>query len=123
MFTIEIDEVEYKFSFKHHQDAEPHAYTACYVVKDNTKGISFNYYAWLHPHDRYCRETGRKVALTKALKDLFPDNKAARAAVWNMYLKTIKDAQEEAKRLSKLTPAEIAIYRALKKNTATVYMP
>lgn len=97
MFTIKIDEVEYKFSFKHHPivtdddpvygdfpDVPPH--TICYVdIKDG--GIS--YYAWLHPNDRYSRETGRKVALTRALKDLFPNNKAARKEVWKTYFYTL----------------------------------
>jgi hypothetical protein len=85
MFTIKIDEVEYKFSFKHHPIVVP-PYTICYVdIKDG--GIS--YYAWLHPNDRYSRETGRKVALTRALKDLFPNNKAARKEVWKTYFYTL----------------------------------
>ena len=102
MFTIKIDEVEYKFSFKHHPtvtqsvdgefpDVPPH--TICYVdIKDKDGSIA-DYYAWLHPNDNYCRETGREVALTKALKDLFPDNKAARKEVWRMYFTVLKDAR------------------------------
>ena len=96
MFTITIDGKEYKFSFKHQPtvtksvddefpDVPPH--TICYV---DHCGVISDYYAWLHPNDRYSRETGRKVALAKALKDLFPDDKTTRLEVWMEYFNTLK---------------------------------
>jgi len=96
MFTITLNDIEYKFSFKHQPavtksvedefiDVPPH--TICYV---DHCGVISDYYAWLHPNDKYSRETGRKVALAKALKDLFPDDKTTRLEVWMEYFNTLK---------------------------------
>ncbi len=39
--------------------------------------------AWCHENDNFCKETGRKLALTRAVKDL---PKEQRKAVWEAYL-------------------------------------
>jgi hypothetical protein len=39
-------------------------------------------HAFTHPNDNFCRETGRKIALTRLLRD-YP--KPVRAQVWKQY--------------------------------------
>ncbi len=46
-------------------------------------------YAIVHPRDNFCRKTGRKISLGKALLDSFPGRelKPARRHIWTEYLK------------------------------------
>lgn len=41
--------------------------------------------AFCHPKDQFVRATGRKMAIGRALRWLFPDNKAIRTALWADY--------------------------------------
>lgn len=38
-----------------------------------------------HPKDQFVKSTGRKIAIGRALRLLFPTNKALRAALWVDY--------------------------------------
>ena len=35
--------------------------------------------------DTFCKESGRKVSFTRALNELFPNNKGARTKMWKQY--------------------------------------
>lgn len=74
---------EYKIKFQHSVGA---GLTYCWIFNDNTATFT---YAILHPKDQYNRKTGRKVALNKALKELFPNDKQARKHFWEEYFKWI----------------------------------
>jgi hypothetical protein len=41
--------------------------------------------AWCNPIDQFNKATGRKVALTKALREAFPNNRHIRHAFWRGY--------------------------------------
>ncbi len=41
--------------------------------------------AMVHPNDAFVKNTGRKIALGRALRSAFPDNKATRTKFWEAY--------------------------------------
>ncbi len=65
-----IDGIEYKITFQHlmkpiNDNPFFRPRTLCWLASETTtcKGE-----AWVHPEDTYCKETGRKLALKRALK-------------------------------------------------------
>jgi hypothetical protein len=79
----------YKVDFKHlrNDGAWRASFTECHVtVNDQPTGILG--VACCVPQDQYKKETGRKLALGRALKQLFPGpiGKQARQHFWTAYL-------------------------------------
>lgn len=63
-------------------------YTRCNVVVAEDNKFSTDYYcttseAWCNPEDAFVKDVGRKISLTRAIKD-FP--REVRAKIWEAYL-------------------------------------
>lgn len=97
MFKVKIGEDEYEVSFQHYVPSDtqrdnfhdPNIFretfgTVCYIEKPEyiITGISD-----LSIKDNYNRNVGRKVSLTKALKELFPNEPEQRKLFWDAYYK------------------------------------
>ena len=80
MFTLD----DYRVSFNHtHFDPNFdlfRGYTHCFISKDDK--AEFMGVAWCSTQDQFNKATGRKVALTRALK---PFDKETRTRFWNAY--------------------------------------
>ena len=98
MFIV-IQGRQYRLTFKHEVFSEPaprhdggaaQAITRCMISPQSSSNMS-----WMAPlamgeafcsvEDPFCRATGRKVALARALRKLFSD-KGARRDAWGQYL-------------------------------------
>ena len=77
---INIDGRNYSFKFQHHTSGIERG-TVCRVYNEDgvqvTSGV-----ANVHPHDNYCKEKGRKIALSRAISDW---DKPYRTQVWDEY--------------------------------------
>jgi len=76
-----IPKDEIRIRFKYHRDSPDHnGETLCFVYL----GGGEPYVGWAHcsKQDQFCKETGRKVALARAVKPL---DKATRKRVWEAY--------------------------------------
>ena len=77
---INIDGRGYSFKFQHHTSGIERG-TVCRVYNEEgvqvTQGV-----ANVHPHDNYCKEKGRKIALSRAISDW---DKPYRTQVWDEY--------------------------------------
>jgi len=112
MFTVQVGEKEYRVSFEHQPEGmftldsqsmddgchfrytPPQTlckvYTGPKESPDQTIGV-----ATLHPNDRYVKAIGRKISMTHALQEMFPEDKTTRKLFWDAYLN----------RVPKLTPS------------------
>jgi len=65
--------------------------TVCtiFLQKEDGKEMVANESSHLHPKDlgKYCKKTGRKIALGRALRHLYPESKQFRQEIWKQYLK------------------------------------
>lgn len=89
MFHIKVEDTEIAFSFKHFRgtnfEIRKHKavtdVTYCSILVNN---VEFTGLAACADGDTFNKEIGRKVALTRALKEA-KLNKSTRTEVWNMY--------------------------------------
>ena len=90
MFFVKIKRREFQVRFRH--ENEYHRYTICNIKRGDE--IVAEGMAECHPKDNFCKDTGRKLALARALQILFPSKKgkkrsiatrARRRAFWNAY--------------------------------------
>ena len=84
MLYAQVNNKEYKFSFSHFNDESLGRGTRCKASCDDTEvahGISL-----CSPKDNFDRNTGRKLALARALKEL-ELSKEERLSVWMLYFK------------------------------------
>ena len=70
---------EYKIRWRYYPDASIHCYIKNY--KDAVVGIDG---ATCAKTDHFCRDTGRKISLARAMKDAKLD-KAQRTEIWEAY--------------------------------------
>jgi len=82
MFRLATDSGELKVKFRHIRDDDPRsrAQTDCYIFKDDVieeVGITF-----CSLSDNFSRAVGRKIALTRAVKNLPKD---LRTKIWHEY--------------------------------------
>ena len=95
MFKVKIDEDEYEVTFKHfipdEKDRETYTKeafmetfgTSCEIASTGSGLYLYGYGSSdLHPNDNFDRKIGRKIALTRALKD-FPAG--VRVKFWEAY--------------------------------------
>lgn len=89
--VVEVSGEKYKISFFHVVHGNPPS-TYCYIFPGDNKEAEPKVIglAILSNKDKYNKAIGRKVALTRALNYLFPDNKEARRQVWNKYVATCR---------------------------------
>lgn len=86
-------EYDYRLNFKHIREVEPSS-TVCSIERVKTGG-SFKESAETLGSgeatcahiDNFCRSTGRKVALSRAMKSV---DKALRKGIWDGYFKQVK---------------------------------
>ncbi len=105
--------VEYKIVFGYEETVRPislamvgsvHRGVTCELIDAEGKGVALGA-SLCHPKDNFCRETGRKLALTRAITGF---NKAQRAAIWAVYLHRRDSAVRPEKRATAAgTPADV----------------
>lgn len=92
MRVVEVDGRRFVYSFKHW--AEPFGSgTTAMIFDANTKEFMASGTAKCHVGDNFCKETGRKLSLARALFKLYPENgtmagrrfKQERKAFWTHY--------------------------------------
>jgi len=94
MFTHQHNNTKYRITFEHFNPAvegpkqnvsELSPGTLCVIETDNQMVALAH--SRLHPKAQFCRSTGRKVSLGRALLMLFPgeENKAVRRDFWYQY--------------------------------------
>ena len=90
MFFVKIKSREFQVRFRH--ENEYHRYTICKIMRGDK--IVAEGMAECHPKDNFCKDTGRKLSLARALQFLFPNKKgkkrskatqARRRVFWDAY--------------------------------------
>ena len=90
MYFVKIKRREYQVRFRH--ENRYHRYTIC-EIKRGDRVVALGA-AECHPKDNFCKNTGRKLALSRALKILFPSKEgkkrsraiiARRQVFWDAY--------------------------------------
>lgn len=90
MFFVKIKRREFQVRFRH--ENEYHRYTICKIMRGDK--IVAEGMAECHPKDNFCKDTGRKLSLARALQFLFPNKKgkkrskatqARRRVFWDAY--------------------------------------
>ena len=82
---LTYDGAEYSICFNH--DQPEHRSTSCAIFKDRI--LQCGGYCRRNPTDRFVREIGRKLSLTRAL--LMIKDKCLRRAIWECYLDRVID--------------------------------
>ena len=77
---INIDGRDYSFKFQHNTTGEERG-TVCRVFNEVEDQVTYGV-SNVHPQDNFCKEKGRKIALSRAIKSW---DKAYREQVWNEY--------------------------------------
>lgn len=77
---IQIDGRDYSFKFMHNTTGEKRG-TLCRVFNEAGEQVTYGI-ANVHPHDNFCKETGRQLSLARAIKTW---DKEYRALVWTNY--------------------------------------
>ena len=89
---IKIDGRDYSFKFMHNtgnskgklekeEDSQVERGTVCRVFNEAGDQVTYGV-SNVHPKDNFCKEKGRKIALSRAIKSW---DKAYREQVWNEY--------------------------------------
>lgn len=89
---INIDGRDYSFKFTHHtgdtspnklskKDSQIERSTVCRVFNEDGKIVTYGV-ANVHPYDNFCKETGRKIALSRAISTW---EKEYKTLVWDEY--------------------------------------
>ena len=89
---IKIDGRDYSFKFQHNtgnskgklekeEDSQVERGTVCRVFNEVGDQVTYGV-SNVHPKDNFCKEKGRKIALSRAIKSW---DKAYREQVWNEY--------------------------------------
>ena len=73
---------EYNVHF-HHFIYRRQQWTQCLIVNTEEPEKNYGGYANCSPTDNFCRATGRKIALARAIRGLF--NREGRKAFWAAY--------------------------------------
>jgi hypothetical protein len=75
--------IGYKITFKHYDGDAGEKITECNVLNaENEEEIVSTGYAWCCPEDQFNRNTGRKIAMARAIKDFIIP---VRANIWDAY--------------------------------------
>ena len=77
---INIDGRDYSFKFQHNTTGEERG-TVCRIFNEVGDQVTYGV-SNVHPQDNFCKEKGRKIALSRAIKSW---DKAYREQVWNEY--------------------------------------
>lgn len=77
---IKIDGRDYSFKFQHNTTGKERG-TVCRVFNEAGNQVVYGV-SNVHPKDNFCKEKGRKIALSRAIKSW---DKAYREQVWNEY--------------------------------------
>jgi len=71
MFFVKVKRREFQVRFRH--ENRYHRYTICKIYRGDW--IVAEGMAECHPKDNFCKDTGRKLSLARALQTLFPNKK------------------------------------------------
>lgn len=77
---IKIDGRDYSFKFQHNTTGKERG-TVCRVFNEAGNQVIYGV-SNVHPKDNFCKEKGRKIALSRAIKSW---DKVYREQVWNEY--------------------------------------
>lgn len=86
---------DYGISFTHETRYErpdyPNRFTRCYICKlpkedEDAEFVGYGE-AHCHPNDNFCRATGRKIALSRAITAI--PNKKTRKEIWEKYFEKV----------------------------------
>lgn len=77
---INIDGRDYSFKFQHNTTGKERG-TVCRVFNEAGNQVIYGV-SNVHPKDNFCKEKGRKIALSRAIKSW---DKVYREQVWNEY--------------------------------------
>ena len=77
---INIDGRDYSFKFQHNTTGQERG-TVCRVFNEVGDQVTYGV-SNVHPQDNFCKEKGRKIALSRAIKTWEKDY---RTQVWNEY--------------------------------------
>ena len=77
---INIDGRDYSFNFQHNTTGKERG-TVCRVFNEAGNQIAYGV-SNVHPKDNFCKEKGRKIALSRAIKSW---DKVYREQVWSEY--------------------------------------
>ena len=77
---IKIDGRDYSFKFQHNTTGKERG-TVCRVFNEAGDQVIYGV-SNVHPQDNFCKEKGRKIALSRAIKSW---DKVYREQVWNEY--------------------------------------
>ena len=84
MFTMDDLGVKVTFSHARHEGRRYRGATICHVI-DLNNGASTGGVSYCSIDDNFCYETGRKLALARALEDF---DRATRKRIWERYFET-----------------------------------
>ena len=96
MFFVKVKRREYQVRFRH--ENKHHRYTICEIKRGDW--IVATGAAECHPKDNFCKGTGRKLSLSRALQTLLPNKKgkkrsektrSLRLLFWDAYALSVAD--------------------------------
>jgi len=85
----------YEMFFKHHNNGRRVGRrTECFIrhTRERARHLVLSGCAYCHPHDNYCKETGRKIALARALERVRRDD---RRLFWQAYFARNENEKEK----------------------------
>jgi hypothetical protein len=101
---FELNGKDYRVFFTHHnpaQDAVGGTLASIESADENDENFEcYEGYAQLHPSDNFCKETGRKLALARALAGT-EFTGLGRATVWHEYFKRSPKTERLAAEISR----------------------
>lgn len=74
-------------SFSHERNLSRIVRTVCIITDVDSVQVIARASSSVHPNDNPCRSTGRKLSLTRAVKDF---DKEVRSEIWSAYFKSFK---------------------------------
>ena len=77
---INIDGKDYSFKFQHNTTGKERG-TMCWIFNEVGDQVVYGV-SNVHPQDNFCKEKGRKIALSRAISKW---DKSYRTQVWNEY--------------------------------------
>ena len=81
---------EYTIRWRHNNDAsDAPLYTQCNM---EGAGLAAEAIAFCHPEDNFCKDTGRKISLSRCMHAM-ELSKEERATIWEAYRKTKPDGR------------------------------
>ena len=89
MFNVTVDEINHRVKFDYFNSSMRNDKYGIATICEIDNSFEFwDGIAICSKNDNFCRNTGRKIALGRALQKLYPDDRSKRKPFWDAYFET-----------------------------------